>query len=221
MVNLCELCSENEGEFEFDEANGVIPKQKSKYSFAAALLLRAYIPAIKAIKTEFDDLFVLLSYLLRRVESIQDIVNPKEFFFEITSFIINREILEERFQENEDKTLQGYLLLLTTLLEIAPENKASMTPIIERLYDFLFNLHEDYQVYPKFKRRNTRQRALQCLAEGCRDYKTNVELLIDPLFANHEKFDPSDLELDTSVKGTHGFVGLRNLGSTCYINSLL
>lgn len=38
---------------------------------------------------------------------------------------------------------------------------------------------------------------------------------------NHEKFDPSEIDYDTGVKGTHGFVGLRNLGATCYINSLL
>ena len=34
--------------------------------------------------------------------------------------MIDREVIEERFGENEDKVVQGYLILLTTLLEIEP-----------------------------------------------------------------------------------------------------
>lgn len=30
-----------------------------------------------------------------------------------------------------------------------------------------------------------------------------------------------DVDIESGVKGIHGFVGLRNLGATCYINSLL
>ncbi|CAK71732.1 unnamed protein product (macronuclear) [Paramecium tetraurelia] len=44
-----------------------------------------------------------------------------------------------------------------------------------------------------------------------------------PLIQNHHqlKFDVNEVDMDLGVKGSHGFVGLRNLGATCYINSLL
>jgi uncharacterized UBP type Zn finger protein len=39
---------------------------------------------------------------------------------------------------------------------------------------------------------------------------------------NHERFDHNEAEASNiNVKGSHGYVGLKNMGCTCYINSLL
>jgi len=38
---------------------------------------------------------------------------------------------------------------------------------------------------------------------------------------NHEKIEMLDQDLNVDVRPPHNFVGLKNLGCTCYINSLL
>lgn len=76
--------------------------------------------------------------------------------------------------------------------------------------------------YPKCKRKTTRIRAFSLLIEACRNYEDNFIQLLDPIVNNHDKFDHNESDSSSiSVKGSHGYVGLKNLGSTCYINSLL
>lgn len=45
--------------------------------------------------------------------------------------------------------------------------------------------------------------------------------LLEIVKDNHENIENVDYDTNVDVKKPHGFVGLKNLGSTCYINSLL
>lgn len=56
-------------------------------------------------------------------KKLKNIVNFDTLFQKVASFVINRHIIEQRFEENEDKMLQGYLLLLRSLMIIKPELK--------------------------------------------------------------------------------------------------
>lgn len=76
--------------------------------------------------------------------------------------------------------------------------------------------------YPKLKRKTTRKRAFALLIEACLNNEENFLTLLNPIATNHDRFDHNDADASNlNVKGTHGYVGLKNLGSTCYINSLL
>ena len=59
------------------------------------------------------------------------------------------------------------------------------------------------------------------MVEACNNCSQNFNILLDPISLNHEKFDTQELDYDTGVKGAHGFVGLKNLGATCYVCNYL
>ena len=101
--------------------------------------------------------------------------------------------------------------------------------MLKQIYDFLFFMpqiaesnRQELLLHPKCKRKLTRKRAFAFLIEACNNNEDNFLQLLDPIVKNHEQFDQNDMDsVNVSVKGAHGFVGLRNLGCTCYINSLL
>ena len=81
--------------------------------------------------------------------------------------------------------------------------------------------------YPKCKKRNTRKRAFDLLVEYCKNQEKNFEILLQLISQHHEKVGAGSItDIDTmygssEFRPAHGFVGLRNLHSTCYINSLV
>lgn len=108
-----------------------------------------------------------------------------------------------------------------------------MNTLITNIYDFLFYMPSIEKIeseaakkqllqYPKCKRKLTRKRAFQLLIETCKNNEDNFLALLNPIVRNHERFDHNDADsTNINVKGSHGYVGLKNLGCTCYINSLL
>jgi len=94
--------------------------------------------------------------------------------------------------------------------------------------DCLFGLPsvESYtkQGLPKCKRAKTRWAAFELLYALADDCTPNVRLLIDRLFRHHLRREFRSLCMYRPWlldKAPSGFVGLRNLGATCYMNSLL
>lgn len=168
---------------------------------------------------------MVVANLLSQMDVSSLHVDFDQLFSKLTDFVVNREIVEERFRENEDKLIQGYLRLMCSLLKIKPSLKASLP--LHAIYDFLFSMPEDVNkhdllVHPKFKRTLTRKRAFELLVEACRQNEDNFLALLDPIARNHDQFDHVDADwVNQNVKGSHGFVGLNNLGCTCYINSLV
>lgn len=75
---------------------------------------------------------------------------------------------------------------------------------------------------PKFKKKNTRKRAFDFLIELCHKCEQNFLILLPLIIINHEKLAEYDYEsCNCEIKVVNSFVGLKNLGCTCYINSLL
>jgi hypothetical protein len=62
----------------------------------------------------------VIANLLRSlpIETLQSLVHFNRLFDRVAEYILKRPFLEERFDEKEDKVLQGYILLLTTILEV-------------------------------------------------------------------------------------------------------
>jgi hypothetical protein len=91
--------------------------------------LKAYIPLVEdqsiSINCQSEDLFVVVANLLSQMDAkkLKHIVHFETLFQKVATFIVNRPIIEQRFEENEDKMLQGYLLLLRSLTIINPDLK--------------------------------------------------------------------------------------------------
>ncbi|CAK82799.1 unnamed protein product (macronuclear) [Paramecium tetraurelia] len=170
-------------------------------------------------ETQYDELYLVIAGLIGQVNDLT-FFDTHQLAQQIISLILNRQIMEQRFTENEDKLLQGNLLLLTSLLQVDKNIKVDIQ-FTKFLYKCLFEMNNDYYIYPVYKRKLTRKRVFQLLLELCKDENHLHEML--PLIQNHHqlKFDVNEVDMDLGVKGSHGFVGLRNLGATCYINSLL
>ncbi|CAD8045417.1 unnamed protein product [Paramecium sonneborni] len=170
-------------------------------------------------ETQYDELYLVIAGLIGQVNDLT-FFDTHQLAQQIISLISNRQIIEQRFTENEDKLLQGNLLLLTSLLQV-DSNITVDIQFTKYLYQCLFEMNNDYYKYPIYKRKLTRKRAFQLLLQLSKSQNHLIQLL--PLILNHHKlkFDLNEIDMDLGVKGSHGFVGLKNLGATCYINSLL
>ncbi|CAD8161453.1 unnamed protein product [Paramecium pentaurelia] len=200
-----------------------IPSQNTQNDFGF-YLLKELIPQIVNPNTQFEDIFILTAVVLKRTnyEMLTQNFDFQDLSQQIIQKIIDRPIIEERFEDNEDKVVQGYLILLTAIIEICPQTKEALSKqLIRQVYEFLFHLNDDYAKYPKFKRKLTRKRTFHLLIEASKNCEQNFLLLLDPISNTHGRIEQPDQDFDTGVKGHYGFVGLKNLGATCYINSLL
>jgi len=184
--------------------------------------------------TEFEDLFICVSGLLKQnsKEEVSKLINLQEFFEKISQTLIEREIFEDRYKEDEDKKLSGFLLLAKALIEIEPLFKTfpinnSELGLINYVYDFMFYGKKEGFDYndlnvPKCKKKNTRKRGFELLLELCNKCEENFLILLPLIIKNHEDFQSIDYDsCNCDLKPSHGFIGLRNLGCTCYINSLI
>ena len=172
-------------------------------------LMQEYSDKYNGSVAEFSDLF---KYLTKELKSYKS----QETFESITEC---------------DKVLVGLMTLLSVLLagyKPYREECGKLGIIEELLNNFLFatgKTDQDKKAnLPKCKNEQSRELAyrlvVQCILEVPQNYKI-VESILDGL---HEKVrTPNAWEYcpEKSVKSDRGFVGLKNLGSTCYMNSLL
>ena len=296
-----------------------------------SFFLKLLIPQIiqkKFENHENEDFFICLTGLLKQnsKEEICKIVNLQELFERIAKTLIEREVFEDRYKEDEDKILSGFLLLAKTLIEIEPAFKTLRISLIknneniaekevkskndeilkslekleniENFIDFddkpnkkeeditnkkekdienlkendkndedishkaleilinpekimktenltknaslsigLVNYVYDFMFYgskegkeldfndlsmPKCKKKSTRKRGFELLLELCNKCDENFLILLPLIIKNHENFQSIDYDsCNCDLKPGHGFIGLRNLGCTCYINSLI
>lgn len=86
------------------------------------------------------------------------------------------------------------------------------------------NRKRDVVTPPRCKTSASRATAYRLLGELVRDCPTNFELLINKLIAHHTLEEPRDqwaYQPAAYEKAPCGYVGLKNMGATCYMNSLM
>lgn len=111
------------------------------------------------------------------------------------------------------------------LLERYKPLKKEYPSLVGELFGFLFHLPnsaEEFQQiknYPKCKKKPTRRRCLSLLSELVWDSFESREQLIELILKCCEGLAPKEFE--STILRTEKYPGLRNLGATCYINSLL
>ena len=176
-------------------------KFEGRFLSPKTFFLQLLIPFLKNEKfklNDHEDYFICLSYLLKADENVRTVVNLEELFELVKNFIRNREIFEERYSDNEDKVLAGFLIIAQTILEIKNEDKID-TEFVNLIFDFLFHMPKN-QIFdytqlnmPKCKKKNTRKRAFNLLIQLCKNEQNFIELL--PLIdENHENMENLDLE---------------------------
>ena len=73
--------------------------------------LKGYIPLVEdqsiSHTCQSEDLFVVVANLLSQMDAtkLKNLVNFETLFQKVASFVVNRHIIEQRFEENEDKML--------------------------------------------------------------------------------------------------------------------
>ena len=196
-------------------------------------LLMPQIMKKKFEKNDFEDFFLCVSGILKQNsrEEVSKIVNLQELFEKVANTLIEREIYEERYKEEEDKTLAGFLLLAKSLVELDPSFKTlkvGNSVLVNHVHDFLFYGEKEGVMnfndlnMPKCKKKNTRKRGFELLLELCNQCEENFLVLLPLIVKNHQNFQSIDYDsCNCDLKPSHGFIGLRNLGCTCYINSLI
>ena len=138
-------------------------------------------------------------------------------------FVINRDIIEDF---NEDSVLVGVLNLIFALL--SKINTKNSMRLISFLYIALFDLspHGDALKFEKtppiLKKPATRKIALDIIIILSKSGPEEFQFILDKLVAHHScsrMLRMDDVEL--TGKSLTGYVGLRNFGCTCYMNSLM
>lgn len=148
----------------------------------------------------------------------------------------NHAIFEERGSEVEDRVLLGMLVTMQSLVMLRPALRHELGPsgpkgpgLVKFIYcDCLFDLPtvENHHKCgpPMCKMGTTRTAGFELLFTLVQDSKPAYNELLALLTVQHSKnevrplhgYRPTQLE-----KARCGFVGMRNLGATCYMNSLL
>eukprot|EP00960_Hanusia_phi_P075978 768493-Hanusia_phi.AAC.5 len=195
------------------------------------------IQSVQEHPTTCNDYFELLNRLLGQSEDWATALNP---FFEntvkeIVICIRTSDIKETRYSKEEDIVLQGYMRTLKSIFKLNPQLKNTVfkSPtsndfIKYLIFDCLFDLPavEDRKLVspPKCKTPRTRETAFELLSALVEDCQSTQNEVLNCLLKLHDKREFRSLylyrpwQLD---KAPCGYVGLRNLGATCYMNSLI
>lgn len=160
--------------------------------------------------------------------------------------IKSRPILEMQAKvTDEDVVLTGLMSTLTNILSVRPKNKHEMqiknSLIKYLLHDCLF-LREVKRTNtggkntpqpPKCKTATTRQKCLSLIRELCVENEAGIVLVVeylrDDVFANNVSWfwrTPRKADWQITAENKHersstGYVGLKNIGCICYMNSIL
>ena len=193
--------------------------------------------------------FQTVSCLIKMMD--RDVINtitglPHLYVFAI-KFIRERPIIETKSSEVCDKVLRGFLKLAKTLVEVEPSlrdifltpNKAKEeaglehVDLLKDLYDFLFYIPGENEKIdpslnlPKCKHKKTRSNVFKLLKVLSTDNEPNLRRILGLLSVNHQYLPNFAAESSGSslvnfdLKNSTSYVGLKNLGCTCYMNSLI
>lgn len=154
---------------------------------------------------------------------------------DLGKFIYNRE-LKEKNTTDTDHLLVGKMKLLKSLLQKFPEQKRVVGEYLayHLIHDCLFEIPHGSSIKqqtiggpPKCKTSASRSAAFKLLSVLCRDTLGNLDLVLkylnefnhNPAWRTHKDQDWM-ISLMDSEKSSTGYVGIKNLGCICYMNSL-
>ncbi|CAH0594132.1 unnamed protein product [Chrysodeixis includens] len=148
---------------------------------------------------------------------------------QIHTALEKREIIERRSEPcSPDDGLYGQLSLLTHLMKHPLQFKMSEqgTRTLEMVFGFLFDVpNPDNRNLPKCKSQKSRAAAYDLLVELVRGAPDNYMVLHNKLMEHHKPGPQSSYPWDywpaEESRSECGYVGLTNLGATCYMASCM
>ncbi|KAK4884213.1 hypothetical protein RN001_000484 [Aquatica leii] len=184
------------------------------------------------------DYFWLISRLVDSLpddivkESLEDPINCavdiNSLTEKIAQSILTREYLETRHRTIDDDGLIGLLNLLTNLLKHRPPCQLSKLgqDWLCKIFDFLFALpNPKTRHVPKCKSARSRTAAFDLLVELVKNAPDNYAILHEKLLNQHQPGPNSPYPWDywphDDGRSECGYVGLTNLGATCYMASCM
>ncbi|KAH3732634.1 ubiquitin carboxyl-terminal hydrolase 34 [Pelomyxa schiedti] len=177
--------------------------------------------------------FVSAKAYFSLLKKMVTILSALSFTFEVVTPILKHlwelPILETT-PDTTDEVLVGLLEIVQVLLLHSPEKCSSVLPsgvaIIPLLYEWLFALkNTESSALPKCKSPRSRKATMQLMVQICTTNSTYYSELSTLLSSHHNVSIRPPYTWDThpgsESKSTYGFVGLKNSGNTCYMNSFL
>jgi ubiquitin C-terminal hydrolase len=180
------------------------------------------------------DFFALLRTLVQggNLDAVEG-VNPASLVFNLVA-ILDSYVGSEKNSSSPDELMRGLLGLVRELLVTLPELKEEVGQsrnLIHIVHQYLFekpapNLSEPSGVLPpKCKTRDSRALGYALLTELAQGCPTNAAALVRLISPNHlhppGKNTEWQFESKSEEKSSAGYVGLKNLGSICYMNSTM
>ncbi|OMJ90056.1 hypothetical protein SteCoe_7634 [Stentor coeruleus] len=145
------------------------------------------------------------------------------FLQNLIEYLISKTINENNTQ---DKIVTGYLKLITSLIK--NNEIIESTKLIIFIYNCLFDVNftentlQTKNIPPLFKNINTRIAGLNLLILLSQKSSSNFIFLSEKISSHHPYTSLTRTrDYENTKKSSTGFVGLRNFGSTCYMNSLM
>uniref|UniRef100_A0A7S4JW23 USP domain-containing protein n=1 Tax=Paramoeba aestuarina TaxID=180227 RepID=A0A7S4JW23_9EUKA len=174
----------------------------------------------------FTEYFCLLLSLLKKGEG----KNNEQVLQQVYRMLQNHETLEEDDKSDTDTVLLGYLQLVAFLLEGNSKFVQSQDVVRDVFHDCLFGVQENRHApkIPKCRTRETREAGYNLLCVATKQAHCVHTKVMELLNEQLEKSTlPVDWNIDVFEKSTEErtertrYVGLKNQGCTCYLNSLV
>lgn len=194
-------------------------------------LLFSFVPDIEKYENTVEEYFGLLESLFAELKVKE--FDEKKTLCDLLLLIMKRPVIEVSSTSKEDKMLVGLLNVCRVLLKANDTLKVPLGStngvglIHELFYGCLFDVpfsRSDRRAPPKCKTKASRKAAFSLLVEFADKCPANfVELmdLVVPFVSKCERHIEWGFSPDSYEKSSSGFVGLRNLGATCYMNALM
>jgi ubiquitin C-terminal hydrolase len=204
-----------------------------------------YLPLLLELLSQVDtrndhceSFFDLLSSLLQEVGKDEEV--PFDVSGTVFSLIqkIKSQPITEQSADQPDHVLAGILNVTSRLINIIPSIKEEIGVgpkhqlLQEVFFKCLFELpgpeHKGGLLPPKCKSKPSRESAFRLLATLVQDCETNMKELIKLLLPYHvtthsngNDLSEWDFKSESQQKSPVGYVGIKNLGCICYMNSLI
>lgn len=160
-------------------------------------------------------------------EPEQAFVDIEQLCEQVAAAILRRDFLETRFGSQDDG-LVGLINLMANLMKYDPPFKfgTRAEQFIVQVFECLFDLPSPAnRQRPKCKSQSARAAAYDLLVELCRNGPKNFAILHGKLMEQHRAGPHSPYPWDywprDDGRSECGYVGLTNLGATCYMASCI
>uniref|UniRef100_A0A1A9ZZN0 ubiquitinyl hydrolase 1 n=1 Tax=Glossina pallidipes TaxID=7398 RepID=A0A1A9ZZN0_GLOPL len=157
----------------------------------------------------------------------EDAIDIEKLCQSVAQSILTRDFYETRYGLQDDG-LVGLVNLMSNLVKYDPTFKFSHNALqfIEQIFEFLFDMPSpSSRQKPKCKSATSRAAAYDLLVELCKNCPKNYTFLHAKLLAQHTPGPkppyPWDYWPRDEGRSECGYVGLTNLGATCYMASCI